>query len=433
MRLPLGLNFVAIDAKTVRGKNGSVCVLGMVRIEDDKVVAQSHFLVHHDASYDASEAPTVMPVGITPEDVQNRLQWSDARVKIASFVQDDYVVFHDSAATSKILIEATRAARIRRPDISDFCSLKLSQEAFPSLKNYDLLNVARGLKIGEFHYHPVVQDAWASAMVCVSIANRIGASSILHLMKAYGIEEGRIGGGREHFDPEFVPAFDAALDESFDMRVPEMPQLTEAELAEINSRRELRRAAGALVTTDGSLERDSEELSIAGPIVPVSVFEEESDDDGITEFERQILLANLREEAPVVRSLSDEPVREVAYAAPPGTPVPVVASPEQAQKPKFQSKIQHGYSYTPEEPRPTVARQQSPAPRAATPSSHHYAEPRELLVPLWWWQLDYLLLVIAVSFNIMSSTLSLPFFGAWLLGQIGIVIVYFIRKSRLRE
>ena len=426
----MGLDFVAIDVKTVRGKNGSVCVLGMVRVNDSQVVAQSYFLVHNDASYDASGATNVMPVGITPDDVKSRLQWSEAVNKIASFVQDDYVVFHDSAADSKILIEATRAAQVRRPDISDFCSLKLSQEAFPSLNNYELLNVARGLKVGEFTLHEVVQDAWASAMICVAIASRIGASSLLHLMKAYGVEEGRIGGGREHFDPDYVDVHSDDLEDAFALKIPEVPQLTEAELRESDSRRELRRSGTSLVTVDSSAEREVEELAIAGPIVPVSVFDPESDDDGMTEFERQVLLANLREEAPVVRPLVDEPVREVSYAAPPGKQIVTPAITPQAPAPKFQSKIQTGYSYLPEAPKQTAVRQHSGSTRTTTAAPRR-EERRELLVPLWWWQLDYLLLVIAISCLIMSSAIFLPFFGAWFLGQVGIVVVYFIRKARL--
>ncbi len=155
------MDFTAIDFETANCARGSICAVGLVRVENGKTVATLNTLVDPRADFDR----WCMNVhGIRPDDVRGAPTFPEVWQKMRPFLYDN-VVAHNAAFDMSCLHAAL--AEYRPPDAGEFdyiCTLSISRRLRGRGGNR-LDELARALGIGGFRHH----DAYEDAAVCAEI------------------------------------------------------------------------------------------------------------------------------------------------------------------------------------------------------------------------------------------------------------------------
>jgi DNA polymerase-3 subunit epsilon len=197
----VALDFVAIDFETANSYRASACSVGLVRITDGEVDGEESFLIKPPSELGGFGAIQMGVHGIKPRDVVDARGWIEAFEDIMDFVGDDYMVAHNAAFDFSVINKSQEHFGSAAATISHFCSLELSRKALPRLDNHKLSTVSKHLGLQAFNHHVAADDALMSALICVELADRHGASSLPALMRQHGIGEKRIGGGRAAMTP----------------------------------------------------------------------------------------------------------------------------------------------------------------------------------------------------------------------------------------
>ncbi len=157
---------IAIDFETADYKPDSACAIGMVRIEDMKIVdtfsslirpprSKVHFTEIHGLTWnDVKDAPTFPEVW---QQAQNFLQNADAYIA------------HNAPFDRKVLQACCIQGRHSIPTQPFFCTLKASRK-FLKLPSHKLNVIAEHFNIALTH-HEAFSDARAAGLIFINLHN----------------------------------------------------------------------------------------------------------------------------------------------------------------------------------------------------------------------------------------------------------------------
>ena len=159
--------FIAIDFETANERRHSACAVGLVRVEQNRIVAKEYRLIN---PMDTFRWFCVQCHGITADDVAKEPSFDRVWNSIGSIIEGaDYFVAHN-APFDRGVLEATCAHyTIKSPPLPFQCTLSLSRQLWPGLKNYQLSTVCQHLKIDLNHHH-ALSDAEACAQIMIQAA-----------------------------------------------------------------------------------------------------------------------------------------------------------------------------------------------------------------------------------------------------------------------
>lgn len=182
----MSLNFCAIDFETANGKRGSVCSVGMVKVRDGVITERIGGPIRPPAGLDHFAPANVAVHGLGPSSVIGAPGWPQALARLMQFLGDDLLVAHNASFEASVLEQASRAERLTIPSVRLVCSLGLARQTHRDLPNHRLPNVARACGVHMGHHHDAADDAEASALVTVAMAQKAGASDLPTLMSITG-------------------------------------------------------------------------------------------------------------------------------------------------------------------------------------------------------------------------------------------------------
>lgn len=185
------LDFTAIDFETANSSNASACAVGLVRVRDGEVVAQTGWLIQPPPGHERFFELNIRIHGITPEDVVDAPTWSAQLPALASFIGDDVVVAHNAGFDMAVLRRACEATGDDCPPLRYACSLQVARKVY-RLDSYRLPFVAAEAGFAEFAHHNATADALACAHVMIDVARRVGADDVEGLAVGAGVSLGRI-------------------------------------------------------------------------------------------------------------------------------------------------------------------------------------------------------------------------------------------------
>lgn len=166
------MKFVAIDFETANSDRSSICQIGMVEVQDGKIVDTISLLVDPQTHFDAMN---IYVHGIEASDVQGQPLLSDVLPKIVASLKGQIVVSH-SAFDRGALLRASSNAGIEAPDCFWLDSMRVVRRAWPDefgKSGYGLSNVAKVLGI-EFEHHDAGEDARVAAEVLIRAIEHTG-------------------------------------------------------------------------------------------------------------------------------------------------------------------------------------------------------------------------------------------------------------------
>ena len=182
--------FAAIDFETANRQPNSACQLGIVVVEDWKIVAQYEWMIRPPRMF---FSPLCMRVhGITPRDCINEPGWDAIWQQAAPILNELLLLGHNVGFDASVLLNCCLHYDIAPPRNELQCTRLISKRAWPDKSGHGLAAVAERLGIS-FRHHNALEDARASALIAIHAAQRIDCKDFVELEDKLGLVRGRLG------------------------------------------------------------------------------------------------------------------------------------------------------------------------------------------------------------------------------------------------
>lgn len=182
--------FAAIDFETANSKPNSACQLGIVIVEDWKIVAEYEWLIRPPRLFFSPFCVRVH--GITARDCMNEPGWETIWQQAAPILEGLLILGHNVGFDASVLLNCCLHYELPPPRNELQCTRLISKRAWPDRSGHGLAAVAERLGIA-FRHHNALEDARASALVAIHAARLNGCSEFEELELSLGLMRGRFG------------------------------------------------------------------------------------------------------------------------------------------------------------------------------------------------------------------------------------------------
>ena len=163
------MDFTAIDFETANASRASICSVGLVRMENGRIVEKLHRLINPRCAFNFHNTAVH---GITAFDVRDAPCFCDVFEEMKPFL-GDVVVAHNAPFDISCLRASLERYDIAAPDFEYLCTLSLSRKALRQLPSHKLDSVARYFGLGDFNHHNALDDAEICAQIFDILADKI--------------------------------------------------------------------------------------------------------------------------------------------------------------------------------------------------------------------------------------------------------------------
>jgi DNA polymerase-3 subunit epsilon len=186
-----------IDFETANPFWGSICSIGLVAIEDGKIVHTLNSLIKPHAGYDVFNRDNIRVHGIKPEMVKDAPEFDVIYPQIKPFIENRMVAAHNSSFDIVCLKDVLTLYNIPIPAFDYICTCEIARKSWAGLKNYKLKTV--GTFLGHtFKHHDAGEDALASATIVLKAMEQKSLKSINELAINLGVKTGSTSAGEIH-------------------------------------------------------------------------------------------------------------------------------------------------------------------------------------------------------------------------------------------
>lgn len=167
------MNFTALDFETANGMRTSICSVGMVRVEDGKVVESVHQLIKPDSPFNSFNTAIH---GISAFDVRSAPRFAEYWDEMRPFLTD-VVVAHNAAFDISCLKASVDFYGLEPPSFEYLCTLCISRKTC-SLPSHKLDALVRHYGLESFRHHNALDDALACARLFQVLSEKTDVSSM---------------------------------------------------------------------------------------------------------------------------------------------------------------------------------------------------------------------------------------------------------------
>ncbi|HEX2963688.1 MAG TPA: 3'-5' exonuclease [Ignavibacteriales bacterium] len=167
------MKFLAIDFETANYKRDSACAVGLVRVEDNKVVErQTHLIKPPSPWFVFTDIH-----GITWKDVKNELTFGELWPDIQPMFKGvDFLAAHNSSFDEGVLKACCSLYDIDYPGIPFRCTVKISRELW-NIRPTRLNNVCEYFGI-PLNHHEAGSDTEACARIMIKALEHMSSNGI---------------------------------------------------------------------------------------------------------------------------------------------------------------------------------------------------------------------------------------------------------------
>lgn len=165
------MNFLAIDFETADYQPDSACAVGLVRVENEKIVAREAHLIKP-----PRQAMVFTYIhGITLADVRHKPKFKEVWGSISHLLKDiDFFVSHNANFDKGVLYACCAASGIFVPAIDFECTMRLARKIW-KIRPTKLPDVCRYHNIS-LNHHDAASDAEACAQIMIRVLQETGNS-----------------------------------------------------------------------------------------------------------------------------------------------------------------------------------------------------------------------------------------------------------------
>lgn len=183
------MDFISIDFETANEKRTSACSMGITKVVNNKIVEEKYWLIKPPEMRFIPQNLWIH--GIYPEEVINEKDFGQLWPEIKDYFKESLVVAHNASFDLSVLRSLLDYYGYEYPSIYYGCTVMLSKNHFPNLKNHKLNTVAD--YVGhKFNHHNAGEDATACAKVMIAICESVGINDLVSLNLKGGVSLGYI-------------------------------------------------------------------------------------------------------------------------------------------------------------------------------------------------------------------------------------------------
>ncbi|MDO4771760.1 3'-5' exonuclease [Porphyromonas sp.] len=161
-------NFAAIDFETANAQRSSVCSVGVVIVNEGKIVDKFYSLIHPEPGYYAYWNTRVH--GLTQESTCNAPNFQEVWRMIAPKIEGLPLVAHNSSFDESCLKAVFRVYRMDYPDYEFHCTCRAARRILgDKLPNHQLHTVSFHFGYDLTQHHHALADAEACAMIALQL------------------------------------------------------------------------------------------------------------------------------------------------------------------------------------------------------------------------------------------------------------------------
>ena len=131
------LDFTAVDFETAGPSSASACSVGVVVVQDGRVVEKAGWLIRPPAGHDVFSEWNIRIHGITPDRVVDAAGWAEQMDDLLAAFGERPVVAHNARFDMGVIRAACSATGVPTPALDYFCSLQIARRTY-SLHSYRL-------------------------------------------------------------------------------------------------------------------------------------------------------------------------------------------------------------------------------------------------------------------------------------------------------
>ncbi len=161
------LDFAAIDFETANGSPSSICSVGVVVVENGRIVGSIHRLIRPRPNFYSRFTTEVH--GMTFRDTAYAPDFPDVWAEIAPGILGLPLVAHNSPFDEGCLRAVFGLYDMRYPGYEFYCTCRAARRAFPQLPNHKLPTVAAHCGYDLRQHHHALADAEACAAIALKI------------------------------------------------------------------------------------------------------------------------------------------------------------------------------------------------------------------------------------------------------------------------
>ncbi len=158
------MNFAAIDFETATGYPNSACAVGIITVEDSKIVEEYHTLIRPPGNFYWHQ--NIMVHGITPEQTRESPLFADIFHEISKRLMHQTIVAHNEGFDRNVLAKSMELYGLAdnrvKLDEKWECTMKIYRKK--GLKKYNLQACCNALQI-PLNHHNALSDAKACALL----------------------------------------------------------------------------------------------------------------------------------------------------------------------------------------------------------------------------------------------------------------------------
>lgn len=162
------MRYTVFDVETPNYANNRMSAIGIVIMEDDRIVERFYSLVDPQTRFDPFN---IALTGITPEMVADAPSFDVLWPRIKKYMDDAVLVAHNAQFDMAVLSKCLRDYGIYWRDTAAYiCTCKMGRSCLPSLENHKLSTLSDYYGI-ELDHHQADSDALACARILQNLRN----------------------------------------------------------------------------------------------------------------------------------------------------------------------------------------------------------------------------------------------------------------------
>ncbi|MEY9213220.1 DNA polymerase III [Thermobifida halotolerans] len=173
--------WTAVDFETANRDRGSVCAVGLVRVEDGRIVDRYTTLVRPPEPVDHFAPFNIDFHGITPEQVADAPEWPRVHRTILEFADGGPFVAHNAVFDMGVIQAACAHTGLAEQPLDYVCSLHTARRTWPALRDHRLPTVCRQIGHELRRHHAADADAEAAAHIMLAAFRAHGVATLPEL------------------------------------------------------------------------------------------------------------------------------------------------------------------------------------------------------------------------------------------------------------
>ena len=161
--------YTVFDVETPNAKNDSICSIGIVRVEEGRVVLSKHYYVDPEDRFDPFN---VQLHGISRAHVAGKPNFPKLWHEISPWFLQEVVIAHNATFDLRVLSKCFANYAIDVPDFFSLCTLKLSRKWVKELSHHRLNDMCDYFRVDLLQHHNALDDALACQGVFKGIDDR---------------------------------------------------------------------------------------------------------------------------------------------------------------------------------------------------------------------------------------------------------------------